>query len=96
MPSRVFGKASRLTSMSANVEDGIKFLGAADKARQLLGILPQRLFVVQEMHRCFVVLCGLDRARVKRSLSTSWTGNGDLGMGCKNVIGMGELWLFRR
>ena len=66
--------------MSSRVEDGVKFVRTRKERRKLLGILPESGLVLHKLDTLGVILEGLYRARIQRSMATFWGSDGELDM----------------
>jgi hypothetical protein len=70
----------RHTAVSSRVEDGVKHTRTPKEGRNLLGILPESGLGLHKLGTLGVILEGLYRARVQRSVATFWGSDGEFGM----------------
>ena len=79
--------------MTTDIENRIEFRNAGQEISQLVGVLPERLLLVQEFRRHGIALEHLDRRGVEGSLATLGGGDGELDLLMKDLPRMGELGL---
>ena len=80
----------RLTSMTSNVEDGVELTGFALEAFELLRVLPQAAFLLEEFLAFLVTFEHLDGALVERSFSSRRRCDGDVAFTGQLVVGVSE------
>ncbi len=81
------------TTVSADEENSVKFLGFFDKVGQLLRLFPEFSLFLMERHALGVFFEVLDRTGVQWCDAASWRSYGDVGMRGQHVIGVSELGL---
>lgn len=80
-------------AVATGVEKGVELAGAADEGGQLLGVLPQRGFCVEELGGDWVGLEHLDGAGVEGRFTAGRGGDDEFGVGSEDVVRMSELGL---
>ena len=81
----------RLTSVTADEEDGVEFVGATGKGGEFGGVLPQDGLRAVEVDGEGVVFGGLDRGRVQGGFAAGRRGDGDFGDVAEDLVGVREL-----
>ncbi len=77
--------------MTTDEENSVKVLGVADELGQLLRVLEERFFMVQEIHRLLITL--VDGTRIKWRFTTGRRCNGDLRMRLEHFVWVCKFWL---
>jgi hypothetical protein len=79
--------------MTADEEDSLKLVGVTEDARELLGVLPQRLFGLEEVLGLDVIFDGFNGTRVERGFSTLGRCDYNFDVGRQDPVWMYQLWL---
>lgn len=82
-----------LTPMTTNVENGVEFPGLGQNLRQLSGLGPEGLVLLQEFDRNSIIFECFNRSGIQRSFASTRGGDYQFGLIFQDLVRMGKLWL---